>query len=76
MCQSKDPARIEETYEIALKRARDQDVVYFLSGFASNDITKRQVTHFFQDHYEEVGRSARMARINRFTFHLLALQAL
>ncbi|KAF8831487.1 hypothetical protein HHX47_DHR1000653 [Lentinula edodes] len=54
MCQSKDPARIEETYEIALKRARDQDVVYFLSGFASNDITKRQVTHFFQDHYEEL----------------------
>ncbi|KAJ3797238.1 leucyl aminopeptidase [Lentinula aff. detonsa] len=54
LCQSKDSVLLEETYEIALKRARDQDVVYFLSGFASNDLTKRQVVTFFQDHYEEL----------------------
>ncbi|KAJ4001405.1 leucyl aminopeptidase [Lentinula boryana] len=54
LCQSKDSVLLKEAYEIALKRARDQDVVYFLSGFASNDLTKREVVTFFQDHYEEM----------------------
>ncbi|KAJ3763765.1 leucyl aminopeptidase [Lentinula raphanica] len=53
LCQSKDHTLLEESYEIALKGARDQDVVYFLSGFASNDLTKREVVTFFQKHYEE-----------------------
>ncbi|KAJ4488175.1 leucyl aminopeptidase [Lentinula aciculospora] len=52
LCQTKDSALLDETYEIALKQARDQDVVYFLSGLASNDLTKRSVTRLFQDHYE------------------------
>ncbi|KAF5391327.1 hypothetical protein D9757_002062 [Collybiopsis confluens] len=54
MCQSRDQALIDETFGLILTGSRDQDIMYFVRGMSANDITKRQITKFFEKNYDEL----------------------
>ncbi|KAE9406413.1 hypothetical protein BT96DRAFT_963515 [Gymnopus androsaceus JB14] len=54
MCQSKDQTILDEASQIALKGARDQDVMYFFAGLSKNKLTKRTVTKLFENNYDEL----------------------
>ncbi|KIK59699.1 hypothetical protein GYMLUDRAFT_74140 [Collybiopsis luxurians FD-317 M1] len=56
MCQSKDQKLIDETFNLILTGSRDQDIMYFFRGMSVNDVTKRQITKFFEKHYDELCR--------------------
>ena len=59
MCESKDQTILDEASQIALKGARDQDVMYFFAGLSKNKLTKRTVTKLFENNYDEVRTSSK-----------------
>jgi len=53
LCSSEDPAVARETFEYAMKVARDQDFVYFF-GIGSNIKTRRVAGEYFKENYDAI----------------------
>ncbi|EIN08063.1 hypothetical protein PUNSTDRAFT_126849 [Punctularia strigosozonata HHB-11173 SS5] len=51
---SEDPALARETLEYALEHGRDQDIVYFFGGVSANRKTRRVLTEFFKERYDQI----------------------
>ena len=54
MCSTTDPALIDETFKFALKEAKDQDFYMFVAFLARNTKTRRRMSQFFKENYDEV----------------------
>ena len=54
MGATEDPVLVAETTEYALKKARDQDLMYLFFGLQANFKTRRVLTQVFKDNYETV----------------------
>ncbi|TFY80729.1 hypothetical protein EWM64_g3287 [Hericium alpestre] len=49
---TQDPALIQQTLDFTMTKARDQDVIYFFSGLASNFKARRTALDFFEKKYD------------------------
>lgn len=54
MGASQDQKLIDETLEYIMKKARDQDVIYFFTGLGDNPKSRRVLVEFFKKHYDTV----------------------
>lgn len=54
MASTQDLDLINETLDYMTNKARDQDVVYFISGIASNFKTRRLMFEFFTKNYDAI----------------------
>ncbi|KAK2460553.1 hypothetical protein APHAL10511_007023 [Amanita phalloides] len=51
MGATEDPALIQKTFEFVMTKSRDQDILYFFRGLATNFKTRRALAVFFKDEY-------------------------
>jgi aminopeptidase 2 len=61
MGNSRDPKLIDETLEYIVTKARDQDVIYFVSGLSKNPKDRRIAAEFLKKNYDAVGVNAKSA---------------
>ncbi|KAH8117511.1 peptidase family M1-domain-containing protein [Phellopilus nigrolimitatus] len=54
LCAATDPNLIDETFNIILTEARDQDVYRFIGKLSGNTVTRRQMAQWFKANYEEI----------------------
>ena len=54
MGATEDPELAQETFQVIMNRARDQDVVYFFRGLSANPKTRRLLVQFFKQEYGRV----------------------
>ncbi|KAG6919995.1 hypothetical protein DXG01_013344 [Tephrocybe rancida] len=54
MGATEDSELMKETLKFISTKARDQDVVYFFRGLASNPKARRQVVQYFKDEYDSL----------------------
>ncbi|KAK7463560.1 Aminopeptidase 2 mitochondrial [Stygiomarasmius scandens] len=52
--QAQDGELLKETFNITLRGARDQDVIYFFRGLGSNRKSKMMLVEFFKQNYDEL----------------------
>ncbi|KAG9226085.1 hypothetical protein CCMSSC00406_0004996 [Pleurotus cornucopiae] len=52
LCQTRDDALLQETFQYILNKSRDQDVVYFFRGLETNVKARRPAAQFFKDNYD------------------------
>ena len=54
LCSATDPTLVDETFKFVLTGAKDQDVYMFIAFLANNVATRRRMSKFFMDNYDEV----------------------
>ncbi|THV07366.1 leucyl aminopeptidase [Dendrothele bispora CBS 962.96] len=54
--QTQDDELLKETFNVTLRGARDQDVIYFFRGLGINHKSKMMLVDFFKQNYDELCR--------------------
>ena len=54
MCATGDPKLLEESFEYLHTKARDQDVMHFMSGLRENIKARKRLAQCFKEKYEIV----------------------
>ncbi|KAF7360192.1 Aminopeptidase 1 [Mycena venus] len=54
LCAADDLELTNDTLHFILSEARDQDIIYFISGLAQNIKTRRRAAIFFMDNFDEM----------------------
>lgn len=56
ICASKNTAHIQQTFDFVRNHVSGQDWVYFFSVLGSGPASRRLLSLFFKEHYDEVRR--------------------
>ncbi|KAF6764898.1 leucyl aminopeptidase [Ephemerocybe angulata] len=51
---TQDPELLKRTFDSISTKARDQDIMYYFAGLAGNFKSRRLLTSYFRDHYQEL----------------------